>query len=248
MQSDRSAWFKARGFSRCMPAEPPADGPCRLVLLGPPGVGKGTQAQLLHEALGACHLSTGDLFRAARCERNPSPALKQAHEAMRRGELVPDELVVSMMRERARCLHCCGGFLLDGYPRTVAQAEALEEMLAEKQVSLDGVLSYVLPVEQIVERLGGRRTCEACKSVYHVAAQPPRTNGVCDRCGGSLLLREDDRPESIRVRMRAYDVSTRPLKDFYERRGLLLEVPAEGTPGEILDRAMLALNGRRVMA
>ena len=247
MQSDRSAWFQARGFSRCKPRESPADGPCRMVLLGPPGVGKGTQAQLLREALGTCHLSTGDLFRAAKCERNPSPALKQALEAMRRGELVPDDLVVTMVRERAGCLHCCGGFLLDGFPRTVAQAEALDDLLTELGVSLDAVLSYVLPVEQIVDRLGGRRTCEQCKSVFHITAQPPRVAGICDRCGGILVLREDDRPDSIRVRMRAYDASTRPLKDFYDRKGLLLEIPATGTPGEILGRAMRALNERKVM-
>ena len=247
MQSDRSAWFKARGFSRCKPTEPPSEGPLRLVLLGPPGVGKGTQAQLLREATSHCHLSTGDLFRAAKCERNPSPALKQALEAMRRGELVPDELVVSMVRERAGCLHCCGGFLLDGFPHTVAQAKALEELLTKQRVSLDGVLSYELPIEMIVDRLGGRRTCEACKSVYHVTAQPPRAGGICDRCGGSLILREDDRPESIRLRMRAFEVSTRPLKDFYVRRGLLLEITATGSPGEILDRTVHALNERRVM-
>jgi len=228
--------------------EPTGDGPSRMVLLGPPGVGKGTQAQLLRKALGTCHLSTGDLFRAAKCERNPSPALKEALEAMRRGELVPDELVVSMVRERAGCLHCCGGFLLDGFPRTVAQAEALDELLTEQGVSLDAVLSYELPVDQIVDRLGGRRTCEECKSVFHLTAQPPRVEGVCDRCGGTLVLREDDRPESIRVRMSAYETSTRPLKDYYERRGLLLEIPATGAPGEILGRAMRALNGRKVMA
>jgi len=218
-----------------------------MVLLGPPGVGKGTQAQLLREALGTCHLSTGDLLRAAKCERNPSPALKQALEAMRLGELVPDELVVTMVRERAGCLHCCGGFLLDGFPRTLAQAEALDDLLTELGVSLDAVLSYVLPVEQIVDRLGGRRTCEKCKSVFHITAQPPRVGGICDRCGGILVLREDDRPDSIRVRMRAYDASTRPLRVFYDRKGLLFEIPATGTPGEILGRAIRALNERKVM-
>jgi adenylate kinase len=202
---------------------------------------------LLREALGACHLSTGDLFRAARCERNPSPALNLALEAMRRGELVPDDLVVSMVRERAGCMQCCGGFLLDGFPRTVAQAEALDDVLAERGVSLDGVLSYGLTIEQIVERLCGRRTCEDCRSVYHVTTQPPKEAGVCDRCGGILVLRDDDRPEAIRVRMKAYETSTRPLKDYYDRKGLLLEIPAAGTPAEILDRSLRALNGRKVM-
>ena len=144
----------------------------RLVLLGPPGVGKGTQGQLLYEALGSCHLSTGDLFRAAQCQLEPSPALKSALEAVRRGELVSDTLVVSMVRERAGCLRCRGGFLLDGFPRTVAQAIALDTSSADQCVTLDAVLSYELPLDEIVNRLSGRRTCGGCKVVYHIMAAP----------------------------------------------------------------------------
>ncbi|HWT83956.1 MAG TPA: nucleoside monophosphate kinase, partial [Candidatus Methylomirabilis sp.] len=121
MQIDRTAWFRGEGFSQCEPTESPRKGPYRLVLLGPPGVGKGTQAQLLYESLGSCQLSTGDLFRAAQCKYGPSPALKSALAAMWQGELVSDSLVVSMVRERAGCLRCRGGFLLDGFPRTVPQ-------------------------------------------------------------------------------------------------------------------------------
>jgi adenylate kinase len=222
----------------------PHDHPYRLVLLGAPGAGKGTQAELLTQTLGTCHLSTGDVFRAAQCESNPSPALNDALGAMRRGELVSDAVVVSLVRERARCLRCRGGFLLDGFPRTVAQAEALDALLAEQGVTLDAVLNYELSLEEVVARLGGRRTCLGCKAVYHVTARPPRAEGVCDQCAGSLVQREDDRPESIRVRMQAYEDSTRPLAEFYRRVGKLLTIEASGTPAEILGRSLAALNGR----
>jgi adenylate kinase len=245
VQSDRTAWFKGGGFPQCEPTESPREGPYRLILLGPPGVGKGTQAQLLYQALGACHLSTGDLFRAAQCQFGPSPALKSALAAMWRGELVPDSLVVSMVRERAGCLRCRGGFLLDGFPRTVDQALALAALLDELGVTLDAALSYELPLDEIVDRLSGRRTCDGCKAVYHISAHPSRSGAVCDRCGGKLICREDDRPESIRVRMRAYEESTRPLLDYYQGRGKLLTIPARGTPAEILERSLNALGHGR---
>jgi adenylate kinase len=214
-------------------------------LLGPPGVGKGTQAQLLSRALGACHLSTGDLFRAAQCQSGPSPALQSALAAMRRGELVPDDLVVAMVRERAGCLRCRGGFLLDGFPRTVAQAVALDGLLDGQAATLDAVLSYELPLEEIVNRLSGRRTCAACRAVYHVSANPSRAGAVCEQCSGPLIRREDDLPESIRVRMRAYEESTRPLLAYYQVRGQLLTIPARGMPDDILERSLNALDDRR---
>jgi adenylate kinase len=166
---------------------------------------------------------------------------------MRRGELVPDTLVVSMVRERAGCLRCRGGFLLDGFPRTVAQAAALDAMLDEQGVTLDAVLSYELPLDEIVNRLSGRRTCDGCRAVYHIRTSPPRAEAVCDRCGGRLVRREDDRPESIRVRMRVYEESTRPLLDYYRGRGKLLTIPARGTPAEILECSLKALGDRRAM-
>lgn len=215
----------------------------RLVLLGAPGVGKGTQAELLASQFGTCQLSTGDVFRAAKnsdtCER--SPKLNEALELMARGDLVPDETVLGIVRERARCLRCRGGFLLDGFPRTVAQAEALGKLLHEENVELDAVLSYELPIEEIVSRLGGRRTCEQCKAVFHVKSIPPKVPGVCDHCAGKLLQREDDRPESIRVRMDAYEKSTRPLAEFYASQGLLRAVSAAGAPEEIFDRTLQVL-------
>jgi adenylate kinase len=219
----------------------PHDRPYRLVLFGPPGVGKGTQAELLTHVLGTCHLSTGDVFRAAPCAGEQSPAAKEALDAMRRGELVSDALVVALVRERARCLRCRGGFLLDGFPRTIAQAEALDVLLAEQGVSLDAVLDYELPTEEIVARLSGRRTCPRCKAVYHVTTRPPAAEGVCDQCGGGLVQREDDRPEAVRVRMQTYQASTQPLTEYYRRTGKLVRVQATGTPAEILERTLAAL-------
>lgn len=239
----RTAWFQG-GDACCEPAVVPNGRPYRLVLLGPPGVGKGTQAELLCQALGTCHLSTGDLFRAAPCAAEPSPALATALEAMRRGDLVPDDVVVALVRERAQCLRCRGGFLLDGFPRTVGQAQALDALLDGQGVILDAVLSYELPPEEIVARLSGRRTCPGCKAVYHLAARPPRVYGTCDRCGARLIQREDDRPEAIRVRMQAYETSTRPLVDHYTRAGKLVSVRASGTPEAILERSLAALNER----
>ena len=242
---DRTAWIKG-GAACCEPLPPEQTRPHRLVLLGAPGVGKGTQAELLSQRLGACQLSTGDLFRAAKtldaCERTPT--MSKALEYMVRGDLVPDEIVLGLVSERAGCLRCRGGFLLDGFPRTVAQAEALEKILIDQRVALEAVLSYELPLETIVARLSGRRTCSQCKAVFHTVNRPPKKAGVCDHCGAPLIQREDDRPESVRVRMDAYQKSTSPLADFYRRKGLLVSISAEGTPEEIFQRTLKALDGR----
>jgi adenylate kinase len=236
--NDRAAWLKA-GSAVC--SNPPRTAPAkpwRLVLLGAPGVGKGTQAELLNQRLGACHLSTGDVFRAAKglCEGELSPTMQQALGFMRRGELVPDAIVLNLVSERTSCLQCCGGFLLDGFPRTVAQAEALDTLLKKENVALTAVLNYEMPIDRIVARLSGRRTCSKCKAVFHVTNKPPRVKDICDHCGGQLIQREDDRPESIRVRMAAYEKSTRPLIAFYKKRGLLAAIKAEGSPEEVYQR------------
>ena len=217
------------------------------MLLGAPGVGKGTQAEMLCARLGACHLSTGDVFRAAKClgEGERSPALEQALEQMRRGDLVSDNTVLAMVAERVKCLRCRGGFVLDGFPRTVAQAEALEKLLASEKLKLGAVLNYELPIAEIVARLAGRRTCSSCKAGFHEQQMPPRVAGICDHCGGKLFQREDDTPAAIRVRMQAYEQATRPLIDFYSRRGLLISVPANGTPEEICRRTLAALDAAK---
>jgi adenylate kinase len=242
-QRDRTAWLRG-GQARCRIPAKAQKTPRRLVLLGAPGVGKGTQAELLCSKLGTCHLSTGDVFRAAKTlnAEECTPALIAALEYMRRGELVPDESVLELVRERLKCLRCRGGFLLDGFPRTVPQAEALEQLLQVQGVKLDAVLSYNLPLEQIVSRLSGRRTCTNCKAVFHESARPPKSDGICDHCGGRLYQREDDRPESIRVRMAAYETSTSPLVQFYRERELLLPIKAEGSPEAIFGRTLDSLN------
>ena len=244
MNPKRIGWFSG-GELPCDPVPPLQDYPRRLVLLGPPGVGKGTQAKLLCERLRACHLSTGDLFRVAKCQGASSPAMEEALESMQRGELVPDDLVIAMVRERMGCLSCHGGFLLDGFPRTVQQAEELEIMMAELHVKLDAAICFDLPVERIVDRLSGRRTCRSCKAVFHVSAHPPAVADTCAHCGGWLVRREDDAPEALRVRMRAYQEETRPLIDYYQHQQKLMPVLAVGRPQEIFDRTikMLAKTG-----
>lgn len=239
---DRAAWLKGP-LSQCEVIPKKVERPWRLVLLGAPGVGKGTQAELLSQRLGACHLSTGDVFRAAKClaEGERSPAMSAALKYMQRGELVPDGTVLEMVRERVTCLRCRGGFLLDGFPRTVAQAQALQAILQERDLALDGVLSYELPIDEVVARLGGRRTCGRCKAIFHVTGRPPKMAGICDSCGGALTQREDDRPESVRVRLEAYEQSTAPLVDFYRRLGLLLPIPAGAPPKMTFERTMRML-------
>jgi adenylate kinase len=224
-----------------MPPRPPRNKAWRVILLGAPGVGKGTQADLLCERLGCCHLSTGDVFRAAKnCqEDNLSPAMQNALDQMKRGELVSDETVLNLVGERLKCLTCSGGFLLDGFPRTVAQAMALEQLLETHQIKISVVFNYELPIEKIVDRISGRRTCAECKAVFHVNTRPPKVADVCDHCGNKLMQREDDQPEAIKVRMTAYQKLTQPLIDFYQQRKLLVTIPAIGTPEEIYQRTQL---------
>jgi adenylate kinase len=217
--------------------------PWRLVLLGAPGVGKGTQAQMLSKWLGACHLSTGDVFRAAgkTCDCQQTPAMEAAVRHMKAGKLVPDSTVWEVIRERHGCIACCGGFILDGFPRTVTQAEALQQTIKCDKLTLDGVLSFELPIDQIIARLSGRRTCEKCKAVYHVSQRPPATTNKCDACGGRLIQREDDRPEAIAVRLADYERSTKPLTEYYRELGLLISISAQGSPDDVFARTMAAL-------
>lgn len=246
---DRAAWLQGPS-ARCTPMAKKVQSPFRLILLGPPGVGKGTQADLLHQALHACHISTGDVFRAAGTtnECDLSPAMKAALEYMRRGDLVPDSIVWEMVLERSGCLRCGGGFLLDGFPRTLNQAESLRRLMENQGIVLDAVLNYELPIPEIVLRLSGRRTCKRCKAVYHETERPPKIAHLCDRCEGPLFQRDDDRPESVKIRLEAYTQKTAPLIDFYRELGVLLSISAAGTPEEICERTVAALGDRAARA
>src|SRR6516162_2533256 len=175
LKPDRAAWLQGPS-ARCEPSPEPSPHPWRLVLLGAPGVGKGTQAELLNKRLRACHLSTGDIFRAAkgRAECELSPAMRAALEYMRRGDLVPDSTVWDLVRERGACLHCGGGFILDGFPRTLNQAQSLKALMINEGLALTAVVKYELPVVEIISRLSGRQTCARCKSVFHARERPPK--------------------------------------------------------------------------
>jgi len=191
----------------------------RLVLLGPPGAGKGTQAHVLSEEWGVPHLSTGDLLREER--RQGTKLGKQAQDFMDRGELVPDQLIIEMMAERCRKPDCQKGYLLDGFPRTLSQAEALDKMLKQLGHELDAVIDLAVPEPEIIRRLSGRRVCPSCLRIYHQETMPPRVEGTCDDCGAKLVQREDDQPEVIRTRLRAYESQTAPLIAYYQERNLL---------------------------
>lgn len=241
---DRSAWLQG-GNALCLQPPPEAWRTWRLVLLGPPGVGKGTQAHLLSSALGACPLSTGDIFRAAHSyESPPGTAMGEARARIDRGELVPDDVVLGLIRDRRKCLRCRGGFMLDGFPRTMPQAISLDAMLAADRVELDAVLNYEIPVEQLEERVSGRLICRRCHAVYHARNHPPRQSGVCDRCGETLEQRKDDEPEAVRTRLHAYLATTEAVAAHYSRRGLVISIRATGNPSEILASTLVALSHR----
>jgi adenylate kinase len=218
----------------------------RLVLLGGPGVGKGTQGELLCKRLEICHISTGDLFRAAASAREStqSPAMAEAQEYIRRGDLVPDSTVWELVREREDHIRSPKGFLLDGFPRTLGQAEHLKLFMDNEQLSLSAVVDYELPEPEIIMRLSGRRICKNCGSVFHVTWRPPKTEGLCDDCGGPLYQREDDNHTSIAIRLEAYKHSTAPLIQFYKDLGLLTPIDAMGSSGDVFARTMLALQAR----
>jgi len=242
IKNDRAAWVQDPSVE-CSISPEIVNRPWRLVLLGAPGVGKGTQADLLGHRLKACHLSTGDVFRAAGspCSRKPTPAMTEALKHMRRGELVPDTTVWEIVRERAGCIRCRAGFVLDGFPRTRRQAEAFAQFLNQEGMRLDAVLNYELPKPVIISRLSGRRVCEKCKAGFHVVHCPPRVADVCDHCGGRLIQREDDRPEAVSVRLEAYERDTAPLIRFYRQLGILLSVDAIGSPEEVFAQSIAAL-------
>ncbi|MBE0576333.1 MAG: adenylate kinase [Desulfuromonadales bacterium] len=194
----------------------------KLILLGPPGAGKGTQAKMLVEEFSIPQISTGDILRAA--VKDGTPMGKKAKEYMNTGGLVPDEVVVGIVRDRLQEEDCNNGFILDGFPRTVAQADALQASLQEMSKELDRVISLEVDAEALVERLTGRRTCKECGRGYHVKFDPPREAGICDVCGGTLFQRDDDQEETIRKRLQVYSEQTAPLISYYREAGVLMEL------------------------
>lgn len=193
----------------------------KLILLGAPGAGKGTQAEVICEKLGIPAISTGNIIREA--VKNGTPMGAKAKSYMEKGALVPDDVVIGIIKERLAQDDCKGGFILDGFPRTVPQAEALDTM----GVAIDRVVEISVPDEAIEKRLGGRRVCGSCGSSYHMEHKPPKQEGVCDKCGGELILRKDDQPETIRDRLKVYHDQTEPLKDFYQGKGILRVVDGQ---------------------
>ncbi len=213
----------------------------RVVLLGPPGAGKGTQAKLLRDRFEACQISTGDILRKAVADK--SPLGKEAESYLSHGELVPDDVIVGLVGERLKQRDCAKGFVLDGFPRTLPQAESLEGILRAMALPLDGVLSIQVPHDVIVQRLAGRRNCQNCGALYHVNFDPPRDGETCDRCGGRLLQRDDDREETITTRLRVYESQTAPLANYYRERGNLREIDGVGKVEDIQKRIIDSLGG-----
>jgi adenylate kinase len=210
-----------------------------LILLGPPGAGKGTQAKMLVDRFGIPQISTGDILRAAVKEGTPMGI--RAKSFMDAGGLVPDEVVVGIVRERLQKGDCAPGFILDGFPRTAPQADALKDTLASLGRQLDAVISLEVDADALVERLTGRRTCRQCGRGYHLRFDPPRTAGRCDVCGGELYQRDDDREETIRKRLQVYDEQTSPLTAYYRNAGLLTTIDGMLDIGEVQERILSAL-------
>ncbi len=203
----------------------------KLILLGAPGAGKGTQGKIICQRLGIPVIGTGNIIREA--VANGTPAGREAKSYMEKGHLVPDEVVIAMVRERLAKEDCKNGFLLDGFPRTIAQAEALEEM-----VHIDKVIDLEVDDQVIKERLAGRRVCEKCGDSYHITNNPPKVEGVCDSCGGRLIIRKDDDPATIESRLAVYHRETKPLTGYYQAKGILEVIRGtndlEGTTRQIL--------------
>ena len=209
----------------------------KLILLGAPGAGKGTQADILCKELDIPTISTGNILRAA--IKNGTPTGMKAKAYMDAGKLVPDDVIIGIITERVAEEDCANGYILDGVPRTIAQAEAMEQA----GIVFDAVVSIEISDETIMERMSGRRVCETCGASYHLVAVPPKQEGVCDKCGGKLIQRKDDAPETVKARLEVYHKETEPLKDFYAKRGLLKSVENQPTV-EATSKAILHALGR----
>ena len=195
----------------------------KIIMLGAPGAGKGTQAEIISKKLNIPTISTGNILRAA--VKNGTPVGLKAKEYMDAGKLVPDEVIIGIIAERLAESDCANGYILDGVPRTIAQAEALEAA----GIVFDNVISIEISDETIIDRMSGRRACVACGATFHVVSAPPQVEGVCDKCGAPLILREDDKPETVQNRLAVYHKETEPLKDFYKARGVLKSVDNQPT-------------------
>jgi len=213
-----------------------------IVFLGPPGAGKGTQAKILVEKYEIPQVSTGDMLREHRAKGTELG--KKAQEYMDKGQLVPDEIILSMVKERLSQPDCQKGFILDGFPRTVAQAEALDKLLSEMGKKLDFALALIVPDDLLVERLTGRRTCKSCGMMYHIKYKPPKVEGKCDVCEGELYQRPDDNEETVRNRLKVYHEQTAPLIEYYKNRGILREIDGSKSIEEITQQIISILEGK----
>ena len=208
----------------------------RIVVLGPPGAGKGTQCRLLEQRLGVPQVSTGDMLRAV--VRSESPLGNEVKYHMERGELVPDAVMVALVEERLEQPDCADGFLLDGFPRNLNQVSELERLLADKGAAIDAAISFEVPYDELIRRLSGRRTCEQCHRMYHVELSPPRAEGICDQCGGELFQREDDREETIRARLDVYRRQAAPMREYFRAVDALREIDGVGPAAEVHARIL----------
>lgn len=212
----------------------------RIVLVGPPGAGKGTQAAFLAKKLSIPHISTGDLFRANISQQTELGKLAKSY--MDKGDLVPDEVTIAMAKDRMSQPDGANGFLLDGFPRNVKQAEALDEVLKSEGMKLDAVLDLEVPEEEVVRRIAGRRICRnESAHVYHVSYKQPKKEGVCDECGGELYQRDDDSETTVRKRLEVYHTQTEPIIDYYKAQGLVVTITALGKVDDVTKRALEAL-------
>ena len=211
-----------------------------LILLGPPGAGKGTQAQLMVDRYHIPQISTGDILRAA--VKDKTPLGVKAKGFMDQGKLVPDELVVGIIEERLKAADCHPGFILDGFPRTIAQAEALQPILSKMGRSIDHVVNIEVEDEELVRRLTGRRTCKNCGAMFHIVFHAPKREGICDRCGGMLYQREDDKEETIRTRLKEYQKQTSPLIKYYQQKKTLRSIQGVGEQEQIFEQIVRLLD------
>lgn len=211
----------------------------RLVFLGPPGAGKGTQADMLSEKTGVPHISPGDMFRKA--VKEGSELGRKVKEYMDKGQLVPDSVTVNVIRDRMVSPDCKAGFILDGFPRNLRQAEDLADMMSDAGLELDAVVNFEVPLEILIGRSVGRRVCRGCGATYHVEHNRPRVGGVCDVCGGTLVHRDDDREETVRKRLTVYTEQTEPLIEYYRKKGILRNVNGNQAVEDVTADLMIAL-------